>query len=40
MVLISVRGELNDDIAGPMAVTEKLRKLDVPVRTLVSFGGH
>lgn len=37
MVLISVRGELNDDIAGPMAVTEKLRRCPYLQQVLASF---
>jgi hypothetical protein len=37
MVLISVRGELNDDMAGPMAVTEKLRRCPYLQQVLSSF---
>jgi hypothetical protein len=37
MVLISARGELNDEMHGPMAVTEKLRRCPYLQQVLASF---
>ncbi len=37
MVLISARGELNDEMSGPMAITEKLRRCPYIQQVLASF---